>query len=108
MSLISLLVLRALVEGRIAWAFWPPGTDITVVGDNNGNGIWLHEFDRLDAEFDDHEEDSAEQEDVDEGESSDINSEDDGVSEDEAVGGRFNALSIDEESEEEEEEEDGP
>ncbi|KDQ31093.1 hypothetical protein PLEOSDRAFT_1036089 [Pleurotus ostreatus PC15] len=98
-------ILRALVEGRIAWAFWPPGTDITVVGDNNGNGIWLHEFDRLDAEFDDHEEDSAEQEDADEGVSSDINSEGDGVSEDEAVGGRFDALSLEEESEEEEVEE---
>ncbi|KDQ29904.1 hypothetical protein PLEOSDRAFT_167693 [Pleurotus ostreatus PC15] len=98
-------ILRALVEGRIAWAFWPPGTDITVVDDNNGNGVWLHEFDRLDAEFDDHEEDSAEQEDADEGVSSEINSEGDGVSEDEAVGGRFDALSLEEESEEEEVEE---
>ncbi|KAG2156633.1 P-loop containing nucleoside triphosphate hydrolase protein [Suillus bovinus] len=34
-------ILRLVAEGRIAWAFWPPGTDLTTVGSSGGNGIWL-------------------------------------------------------------------
>ncbi|KIK49435.1 hypothetical protein CY34DRAFT_69273 [Suillus luteus UH-Slu-Lm8-n1] len=34
-------ILRLVAEGKIAWAFWPPGTDLTAVGSSGGNGIWL-------------------------------------------------------------------
>ena len=39
-------VLRALAEGRIRWAFWPPGTDPQTIrryqGDGGGGaGIWI-------------------------------------------------------------------
>ncbi|KAG1885485.1 P-loop containing nucleoside triphosphate hydrolase protein [Suillus subluteus] len=34
-------MLRLVAEGKIAWAFWPPGTDLTTVGSSGGNGIWL-------------------------------------------------------------------
>lgn len=40
-----MLVLRALAEGRIRWAFWPPGTNARVVeqhqGGVEGAGIWV-------------------------------------------------------------------
>lgn len=34
-------ILRLVAEGKIAWAFWPPGTDLMTVGSSEGNGIWL-------------------------------------------------------------------
>ncbi|KAG6868874.1 hypothetical protein C0993_008622 [Termitomyces sp. T159_Od127] len=37
-------LLRALAEGRIGWAFWPPGTDLTSIKADigeQGNGIWI-------------------------------------------------------------------
>ncbi|KAG6814126.1 hypothetical protein H0H92_002121 [Tricholoma furcatifolium] len=37
-------ILRALAEGRIAWAFWPPGTDPKTIAanvDERGTGIWI-------------------------------------------------------------------
>ncbi|KAG1762922.1 P-loop containing nucleoside triphosphate hydrolase protein [Suillus occidentalis] len=34
-------ILRLVAEGKITWAFWPPGTDLTVVGSSGDNGIWL-------------------------------------------------------------------
>ncbi|KAG2155575.1 P-loop containing nucleoside triphosphate hydrolase protein [Suillus clintonianus] len=34
-------MLRLVAEGKIAWAFWPPGTDLTTVGSGGANGIWL-------------------------------------------------------------------
>ena len=38
-------VLRALAEGRIRWAFWPPGTDPQTIskhqGEGGGAGIWI-------------------------------------------------------------------
>jgi ribosome biogenesis GTPase A len=34
-------ILRLVAEGKIAWAFWPPGTDLTTVGSSGSNGIWL-------------------------------------------------------------------
>ena len=56
-------VLRALAEGRIRWAFWPPGTDVqTIIAhqgggeapDGAGNGIWIaHGQDESDAESED-------------------------------------------------------
>ncbi|KAG1828094.1 P-loop containing nucleoside triphosphate hydrolase protein [Suillus variegatus] len=34
-------ILRLVAEGRVAWAFWPPGTDLATVRSSGGNGIWL-------------------------------------------------------------------
>jgi len=41
--LICLGVLRALAEGRIGWAFWPPDTAISTVmmHAQSGEGIWV-------------------------------------------------------------------
>lgn len=44
-------VLRALAEGRIHWAFWPPGTDPRVVehqGGVDGAGIWVPDLSDVD------------------------------------------------------------
>ncbi|KAI0715388.1 hypothetical protein C8Q76DRAFT_730562 [Earliella scabrosa] len=64
-------ILRALAEGRIRWAFWPPGTDVQTIiahqgggegpdgagagaGAGAGNGIWIaHGQDESDAESED-------------------------------------------------------
>jgi hypothetical protein len=43
MSRVS-LVLRALAEGRIGWAFWPPGTSLEQIASlagSEGHGIWI-------------------------------------------------------------------
>ncbi|KAG2336869.1 hypothetical protein BDR05DRAFT_1011522 [Suillus weaverae] len=32
---------RLVAEGKIMWAFWPPGTNLTTVGSSGANGIWL-------------------------------------------------------------------
>ncbi|KAK7064098.1 P-loop containing nucleoside triphosphate hydrolase protein [Favolaschia claudopus] len=34
-------IMRALAEGRVAWAFWPPGTDLTSMDYEEGAGIWI-------------------------------------------------------------------
>lgn len=48
-------VLRALAEGRLRWAFWPPGTDAQTVRAHQGAepdaGIWIPRAD-ADAESD--------------------------------------------------------
>lgn len=50
------LVLRAIAEGRIPWAFWPPETDIAAINsDYEGLGIWLG---TQDDDFDDSASDS--------------------------------------------------
>ena len=41
---IPITVLRALAEGRIRWAFWPPGTDPQTISKHQGTagaGIWI-------------------------------------------------------------------
>ncbi|KAI0361392.1 P-loop containing nucleoside triphosphate hydrolase protein [Trametes cingulata] len=54
-------ILRALAEGRIRWAFWPPGTDPATIRAHQpveGAGIWLGAKDGQDAhdiELDEHE-----------------------------------------------------
>jgi hypothetical protein len=37
------IVMRALAEGRVAWAFWPPDTDVDLTSDetDDGMGIWI-------------------------------------------------------------------
>ncbi|TDL28127.1 P-loop containing nucleoside triphosphate hydrolase protein [Rickenella mellea] len=34
-------ILRILAEGRIKWAFWPPGTQIAQEDESEGAGIWI-------------------------------------------------------------------
>ncbi|KAJ7161420.1 hypothetical protein C8R43DRAFT_1176109, partial [Mycena crocata] len=36
-------ILRALAEGRVAWAFWPPDMEVDLIADENsdGMGIWI-------------------------------------------------------------------
>ena len=37
-------VLRAVAEGKIRWAFWPPGTPLSVIEQHQshpGDGIWI-------------------------------------------------------------------
>lgn len=36
----TLSVLRALAEGRVGWAFWPPGTPVDQIS-NEGHGVWI-------------------------------------------------------------------
>lgn len=101
-------VLRALAEGRVAWGFWPPGTE---KADSDGLGIWISGTDVVGSDEEiDPEGDSKESggEDEDE-ESEDEESEDEDDEEEEGededrqnVGiGRFGALAIDTEEESE-------
>lgn len=99
------LVLRQLAEGKIGWAFWPPGTDsesILVEGEQ-GTGIWIPRVDGLDEEeseeeSNDDDDDSDEQEDVEKGASDDGGGllEEEESDDDDVVGvagaGRFGAL----------------
>lgn len=56
-----MVVLRLVAEGKIAWAFWPPGTDLTAVGSSGGNGIWLtRDADQHPQELDDDDDDDDE------------------------------------------------
>ncbi|KAH8120014.1 P-loop containing nucleoside triphosphate hydrolase protein [Phellopilus nigrolimitatus] len=36
-------ILRAVAEGKIKWAFYPPDTDVSKLSQNNGLGIWIEE-----------------------------------------------------------------
>ena len=37
-------VLRAVAEGKVRWAFWPPGTTLSNLGET-GDGIWIRNND---------------------------------------------------------------
>lgn len=41
------VVLRAVAEGKIRWAFWPPDTPLSVVEEHHlpGGGIWISDSD---------------------------------------------------------------
>jgi len=97
-------ILRALAEGRIRWAFWPPGTPTEVVSahQEEGCGIWIAQ------EIDETEEDTDEEYPARDGWESEVEdsepSLDEDADEDEdedailtksGVGGRFSALSLD-------------
>ncbi|OCH94706.1 P-loop containing nucleoside triphosphate hydrolase protein [Obba rivulosa] len=48
-------ILRALAEGRVRWAFWPPGTPLEVVSahQEDGCGIWIaQDIDEADTDSD--------------------------------------------------------
>lgn len=113
-----MLVLRALAEGRIGWAFWPPDStfdEIAFVASGEGMGIWIP---RGDMEYaSEQEPESEEEEGYDSGNGNDkhsTGSEDselDGDTESDSDGGRkvagigrFGALAITESDEESDEE----
>ncbi|KAF9486315.1 P-loop containing nucleoside triphosphate hydrolase protein [Pholiota conissans] len=107
-------LLRAVAEGRIGWAFWPPGTplDEVTTWSGEGQGIWIPRDDGLEEKSDpesDEEErdaDSVESEEGDENseEEDEEDEEDDDDDDDESVEsndvnlkvgtGRFGALAI--------------
>ncbi|OAX43025.1 P-loop containing nucleoside triphosphate hydrolase protein [Rhizopogon vinicolor AM-OR11-026] len=70
-------ILRFVAEGKIAWAFRPPETDLTTVGCNEGNGIWvMRGAEQHDQDLDEGDDDeSGDETDVEEIESSDDESE---------------------------------
>lgn len=107
------LVLRALAEGRIGWAFWPPGTSLRQVTSQTGaegHGIWIprgdsNEHDGTESESEAEERHVAFETEVEEKE---ISENEEGLVENVPIvgSGRFGALSLsdddtDEESEEE-------
>jgi hypothetical protein len=113
-----LVVLRALAEGRIGWAFWPPDStldEIASVASGEGMGIWIPRGDMDDGSEQDPE---SEEEEFDDNEIEDdkhsTGSEDSELDGDvESDGGRkvagigmFDALAINE-SDEEQDESDG-
>ena len=107
MSLISKLVLRAVAESRIRWAFWPPDTDVSSMAGDPGDGIWIPRATGVD---DDTEYESEEDESESSAHSQEMSgSEPQSESEEEAVGvevagvGRFGALVLYSDSEDEEE-----
>ena len=115
-----MVVLRALAEGRIGWAFWPPDStrdEITSVASEEGVAIWIP---RSDMDYASEQEPESEEEGVDANENGndkhsmgsedseldfDVESDSDG---DRKVAGicRFDALAI-YESDEEQDESDG-
>lgn len=48
-------ILRALAEGRIKWAFWPPGrpSPTLVAHQQSGQGIWIRNDEGEEEEYDD-------------------------------------------------------
>jgi hypothetical protein len=114
------LVLRALAEGRIGWAFWPPGIPLEQIASaagSEGHGIWIPRGDSIvqdDTESDSDVEErqvplESGEEEVELSENEDDEDDSDLVGNVPVVGlGRFGALSlsgddVDEEPEEEEE-----
>lgn len=104
-----MVVLRLVAEGKIAWAFWPPGTDLMAVGSSGGNGIWLtRDADQHSQELDDDDEGGSCDE-TDEVDSTDELSDEDGDEDENLTGeeehqnaelksvavGRFGVLAID-------------
>lgn len=89
-----------MAEGKIRWAFWPPGTDLSKV--DSDDGIWIagdaDEGADTDLESEDEEGDSKpDGEDHQEHTGSDISEEEDDGMEGIQLGGRFGALAVEEE-----------
>lgn len=107
-------VLRGLAEGRIRWAFWPPGTDPSIPGEA-GDGIWIstdgdaaeHDLES-DGEEEGVEQDRASESDEEGSERDDLldeEEEEEGEEEESneaGIGGRFGALALEGVSTEEE------
>jgi hypothetical protein len=90
-------VLRTLAEGRVKWAFWPPGHQAHPV--DATWGIWLQSGTAEDSEEDSDVEDEAEQEDENGSETEDSREEDGTEQESTSItiargGGRFGPLAL--------------
>ncbi|KAI0068111.1 P-loop containing nucleoside triphosphate hydrolase protein [Artomyces pyxidatus] len=69
-------VLRALAEGKIRWAFWPPGSEAAAI-DQPGNGIWIpaaegYDDDALSDSEDERDEEEGGNEDDDDGDDEEV------------------------------------
>jgi nucleosome binding factor SPN SPT16 subunit len=109
-------VLRILAEGRVKWAFWPPGYQVRS-GDTN-QGIWLNsgavaEDEDEDEEDEESEEESEEEDEAEQGIEDGSETEDNGEEESEegpmsigiaAGGGRFGVLALADDGEPDEDE----
>jgi len=95
-------ILRALAEGRIRWAFWPPGADLSMLSET-GDGVWIQsDSDAAVESGSDEEEEEAEQDHVSEsgedaseeggGDLSDGDEDEEEQSNGASLGGRFGAL----------------
>lgn len=61
-DLFGVIVLRSLAEGKVAWAFWPLGTDTSTFTDEAGSGIWIPHVEIVESEDEDEDEDESEEE----------------------------------------------
>jgi len=98
-------VLRALAEGRVRWAFWPPGTDPSMLSEA-GDGIWISSGDGysagVDSESDgekegieqDHGSESGEEGSQEDDFPGDDDDEEEAELNEVGVGGRFGALAL--------------
>jgi hypothetical protein len=102
------VVLRALAEGKIRWAFSPPGPNVETTVDRSGDGIWIKDLGTAGQDSDEDVEGSSDDNesvhpDVENGDE-DIGSEmEESVSREEdqvveKVGGRFALLVVDSDS----------
>lgn len=96
-------VLRALAEGRIGWAFWPPDTTLQQVaaGGDGQQGLWIPRGDAIDEDTDHQSEgEDEDHEHAESGEDEDTHEDDEEASDDGVDGttvasaGRFGALAV--------------
>ncbi|KAJ6621206.1 hypothetical protein B0H10DRAFT_2019215 [Mycena sp. CBHHK59/15] len=67
-------ILRSLAEGRVAWAFWPPGMDLDPTSDENheGLGIWIPRGDDVGTSSEEEESEEGEGEQIEDGDGATI------------------------------------
>ncbi|KAF8899038.1 hypothetical protein BD779DRAFT_1666780 [Infundibulicybe gibba] len=91
-------ILRGLAEGRVGWAFWPPGTEVerVIEGDMEGVGVWLPHAEIVDEESLESEEEADDGKEAQEESEEEENEEEEEEEEDEEIQapgvGRFGAL----------------
>jgi len=107
-----LLVLRLVAEGKIAWAFWPPETDLVAVQCDESNGIWVRRGaeqhgqdldecddwesgDEIDVEEIETDDEESEQESEEDGTQNDENDDSQDADVKSSTFGRFDVLAID-------------
>jgi len=100
-------ILRAVAEGRIRWAFWPPDTDVSFVEGEPGDGIWIPHTTVVegDNEYESEEDElasSAHSEEIMESEEKSDSEEEEAVIVQLVGAGRFGALVLDDENRAEE------
>lgn len=101
-------MLRTLAEGRVRWAFWPPGYPTR--SEDTNQGIWIDSGATEDSDEDDSEVDDEAEQEAEDG----SGSEDNGVEEEsegefsgiDIAGGRFGALALADGDGDEDEDED--